>query len=35
MVELKVSEYESYFFVKTTGDYPLLIAHTIKKPEVR
>ncbi len=32
MVEFKVSENESYFFIKTTGDYPLIIAHTIKKP---
>lgn len=32
MVEFKVSEDESYFFIKTTGDYPLVIMHTIKRP---
>lgn len=31
MVEFKVSEDESYFFVKTIGDYPLLIAQTTKR----
>lgn len=32
MVEYKVSEDESYFFVKTEGDHPLFIGHTIKRP---
>ncbi len=32
MVEFKVSKDESYFFVKTTGDHPLFIGHSIKRP---
>lgn len=30
--EFSVSKIEKYFFIKTSGDYPLMIAHSIKKP---